>query len=124
MVERDGRTAKQSFQLLSGHSLWETKYLQNTKFEGFFFGDIWRNFVSPICQTNFHVFFVSEGPDKVEKTKKLGLVCDLKIRVAPHSRTDRKESVALCDKVAQKCYFLSRTRKLNIISQKHGNGKV
>ena len=24
------------------------------------------NFVSPICQTNFHVFFVSEGPDKVE----------------------------------------------------------
>ena len=43
--------------------------VQNTKFE-FFFGDIWRNFVSPICQTNFHVFFVSEGPDKVEKTKK------------------------------------------------------
>ena len=52
----------------------------------------------------------------------LGLVCDLKIRVAPHSRTDRKESVALCDKVAQKCYFLSRTRKLNIISHQHGNG--
>ena len=44
--------------------------VQSTKFEFFFFCDIWRNFVSPICQTNFHVFFVSEGPDKVEKTKK------------------------------------------------------
>ena len=54
--------------------LWARPFLvgdkvQNTKFEFFFLGDIWRNFVSPICRTNFHVFFVSEGPDKVGKKK-------------------------------------------------------
>ena len=51
---------------------------------------------------------------EIENTNTLGLVCDLKIRVAPHSRTDRKESVALCDKVAQKCYRLKTPRKVKL----------
>ena len=54
----------------------------------------------------------------------LGLVCDLKIRVAPHRTVAQigKSRSHCATKSHKSAIFFSRMRKLNIISQIHGNG--